>query len=242
MSTVAPPSRREDTSRHTSRRLSGSRPVVGSSRHRLRAGHQRAREIVAAGLAAGQRQHAHDRVPLDRRRPRPRRPLESGSPPMTTPSLRRTASLTRWNAVLLSRNRLAFVYAVGAATAAARAALHRRARRRDRGCGRRRHLVLSPRCSRLQQRARPVREPPRRAGDPRHVGPAPRRPVAHTRSRDVRPGEDRLVRPRRTRTTETTLTFAETWGQAAEPLIVIAAWTFSAVVLARRPIRWEPRS
>ena len=31
-STVAPPSRRSDTSRHTSRRLSGSRPVVGSSR------------------------------------------------------------------------------------------------------------------------------------------------------------------------------------------------------------------
>ena len=42
--------------------------------------------------------------------------------------------------------------------------------------------------------------------------------------------------------TEATLTFAETWGQAAEPLIVMAAWTFSAIVLARRSIRWEPRS
>ena len=42
--------------------------------------------------------------------------------------------------------------------------------------------------------------------------------------------------------TEATLTFAETWGQAAGPLIVIAAWTFVAVVLARRSMRWEPRA
>ena len=39
-----------------------------------------------------------------------------------------------------------------------------------------------------------------------------------------------------------TLTFAETWGQAAGPLIVIAAWTYVAVVLARRSMRWEPRA
>ena len=42
--------------------------------------------------------------------------------------------------------------------------------------------------------------------------------------------------------TEATLTFAETWGQAAEPLLVIAAWTFVAVALARRSMRWEPRT
>ena len=42
--------------------------------------------------------------------------------------------------------------------------------------------------------------------------------------------------------TETTLTFAETWGQAAGPLLVIAAWTYVAVVLARRSMRWEPRA
>jgi ABC-2 type transport system permease protein len=41
---------------------------------------------------------------------------------------------------------------------------------------------------------------------------------------------------------EATLTFAETWGQAAGPLIVIAAWTYVAVVLARRSMRWEPRA
>ncbi len=42
--------------------------------------------------------------------------------------------------------------------------------------------------------------------------------------------------------TEATLTFAETWGQAAEPLVVIAAWTLAAVALARRSMRWEPRT
>jgi ABC-2 type transport system permease protein len=41
---------------------------------------------------------------------------------------------------------------------------------------------------------------------------------------------------------EATLTFAETWGQAAGPLLVIAAWTYLAVVLARRSMRWEPRT
>jgi ABC-2 type transport system permease protein len=42
--------------------------------------------------------------------------------------------------------------------------------------------------------------------------------------------------------TEATLTFAETWSQAAEPLLVMAAWTFLAVSLARRSLRWEPRT
>jgi ABC-2 type transport system permease protein len=41
---------------------------------------------------------------------------------------------------------------------------------------------------------------------------------------------------------EPTLTFAGTWGQAAGPLLVMAAWTFVAVVLARRSMRWEPRT
>ena len=42
--------------------------------------------------------------------------------------------------------------------------------------------------------------------------------------------------------TESTLAFAETWGQAAEPHAVIAAWTWVAVALARRSMRWEPRA
>lgn len=42
--------------------------------------------------------------------------------------------------------------------------------------------------------------------------------------------------------TQATLTFAETWGQAAQPLLVIASWTAVAVVLARRSMRWEPRA
>jgi len=42
--------------------------------------------------------------------------------------------------------------------------------------------------------------------------------------------------------TDSTLTFAETWGQAAEPLIVIAVWTSLAIWLARRSMRWEPRA
>lgn len=42
--------------------------------------------------------------------------------------------------------------------------------------------------------------------------------------------------------TKTTLDFAETWGAAAEPLIVIAAWTLIAISLAKRSMRWEPRS
>ena len=40
----------------------------------------------------------------------------------------------------------------------------------------------------------------------------------------------------------TTLSFAETWSQAGGPLLVIAAWTTVAVVLAKRSMRWEPRS
>lgn len=42
--------------------------------------------------------------------------------------------------------------------------------------------------------------------------------------------------------TAATLTLAETWGAAAEPLLVIAAWTAVAIWLARRSMRWEPRA
>ena len=42
--------------------------------------------------------------------------------------------------------------------------------------------------------------------------------------------------------TKTTLDFAETWSAAAEPLIVIVAWTLIAISLAKRSMRWEPRS
>jgi ABC-2 type transport system permease protein len=42
--------------------------------------------------------------------------------------------------------------------------------------------------------------------------------------------------------TESTLAFGETWGQAAQPLLVMAAWTIMAIALAKRSMRWEPRS
>ncbi len=42
--------------------------------------------------------------------------------------------------------------------------------------------------------------------------------------------------------TDTTLTFADTWSQAGEPLLVMASWTLIAVTLARRSLRWEPRT
>ncbi len=41
---------------------------------------------------------------------------------------------------------------------------------------------------------------------------------------------------------QATLSFAETWGQAAQPLLVMAAWTAVAIVIGRRSMRWEPRS
>lgn len=41
---------------------------------------------------------------------------------------------------------------------------------------------------------------------------------------------------------ESTLTFSEAFGQTAEPLAVMMAWTIVAIVLARRAMRWEPRS
>ena len=40
----------------------------------------------------------------------------------------------------------------------------------------------------------------------------------------------------------TTLGFSDVWSQAGEPLLVMVAWTFIAVQLARRSMRWEPRS
>jgi ABC-2 type transport system permease protein len=42
--------------------------------------------------------------------------------------------------------------------------------------------------------------------------------------------------------TDTTLTFAQTWGQAAKPMLVLTAWMLVAITLARRSIRWEPRT
>ncbi|MCW2529221.1 MAG: hypothetical protein JWM76_4081 [Pseudonocardiales bacterium] len=38
-----------------------------------------------------------------------------------------------------------------------------------------------------------------------------------------------------------TLTLTETWSHAAGPLLVMVAWTFLAVTVARRSMRWEPR-
>ncbi|MBJ7470867.1 MAG: ABC transporter permease [Solirubrobacteraceae bacterium] len=42
--------------------------------------------------------------------------------------------------------------------------------------------------------------------------------------------------------TEPTLGFAETWAAAAGPLLVMAAWTVLGLALARRSMRWEPRT
>ncbi|MBC9732450.1 ABC transporter permease [Nocardioides marmotae] len=45
-----------------------------------------------------------------------------------------------------------------------------------------------------------------------------------------------------TGSTERTLDFAGTWAPAGQPLLVLVAWTALAVYLARRSMRWEPRS
>ena len=42
--------------------------------------------------------------------------------------------------------------------------------------------------------------------------------------------------------TERTLDFNDTWAVAGEPMLVLAAWAVLAVWLARRSMRWEPRS
>lgn len=42
--------------------------------------------------------------------------------------------------------------------------------------------------------------------------------------------------------TDTTLSLADTWSQAGSPLLVMVAWTAIAISLARRSMRWEPRS
>ncbi len=42
--------------------------------------------------------------------------------------------------------------------------------------------------------------------------------------------------------TEATLTSSGTWGPAVAPLAVMVAWTVVALVLARRSMRWEPRT
>lgn len=38
------------------------------------------------------------------------------------------------------------------------------------------------------------------------------------------------------------LSFLQTWGASAQPVLVLLAWTALAVVLARRSLRWEPRA
>lgn len=42
--------------------------------------------------------------------------------------------------------------------------------------------------------------------------------------------------------TDRTLGLSDTWSAASEPLLVLAGWTVLAVFLARRSMRWEPRS
>jgi ABC-2 type transport system permease protein len=42
--------------------------------------------------------------------------------------------------------------------------------------------------------------------------------------------------------TDQTLVLTDNWAAAGEPLLVLAAWAVLATVLARRSMRWEPRS
>jgi len=42
--------------------------------------------------------------------------------------------------------------------------------------------------------------------------------------------------------TKTSLDFAGTWSVALQPLSVMVAWTAVAISLAKRSMRWEPRS
>jgi ABC-2 type transport system permease protein len=42
--------------------------------------------------------------------------------------------------------------------------------------------------------------------------------------------------------TDRTLGLGDTWAAAGEPLLVLGAWTVVAVFLARRSMRWEPRT
>ncbi len=39
-----------------------------------------------------------------------------------------------------------------------------------------------------------------------------------------------------------TLTFSETWSEAAQPLVILIVWTVVGIDLARRHLRWEPRA
>ncbi len=45
-----------------------------------------------------------------------------------------------------------------------------------------------------------------------------------------------------TGSTDRTLDLSDTWAAAGEPLLVLTAWAVLAVFLARRSMRWEPRS
>ena len=181
--------------------------------------------VRPAGLGRPQRRRARrsrrsqpeprDRVPLDRRRPRPGRSSSRASPdrPEQEPSddhacrsslapadrepdaLERGPALPQPARVRLRR---------GAAAAAARAAVHRRARRPVGRRGRHRHHVPRHRAvPRLLQRARPVREPPRRARPQAHAHRrVTRRRVARQHRaarRDHRAGPERGRHPDRRR-------------------------------------------
>ncbi len=46
----------------------------------------------------------------------------------------------------------------------------------------------------------------------------------------------------KTGSADQTLVFSDTWAAASEPLLVLTTWAVLATVLARRSMRWEPRS
>jgi ABC-2 type transport system permease protein len=46
----------------------------------------------------------------------------------------------------------------------------------------------------------------------------------------------------KTGSADRTLVLSDTWAAAGEPLLVLTAWAVLATLLARRSMRWEPRS
>ena len=116
-------------------------------------------------------------------------------------SIGRTARLTRWNAVLLTRNRLAFVYAVVMPLLPLLLLFTGERGDRDRRRGRRSSRMLARRRTvpRLLQRALAVRQPPRRARAQAHAhGRDPRRRTA-CQHRAARARSAALVPSRRSR-------------------------------------------
>ena len=46
----------------------------------------------------------------------------------------------------------------------------------------------------------------------------------------------------KTGSADRTLALSDTWAAAGQPLLILTAWAVLATILARRSMRWEPRS